>query len=55
MKIRKEKEFISMFDGQSGKYIRTGILRHGKETGQEPCMSSFPELLDVGIRLISLL
>ncbi len=49
MKLRKEKEFISMFDGQSGKYIRTGILRHGKETGQEPFMSSFPELLDVGI------
>lgn len=49
MKIRKEKEFISMFDEHTGKYVRTGILKHGRETGEEPFMSSFPELLDIGI------
>ncbi len=49
MKIRKEKNFISLFDPQTGKYIRTGIMKNGKDTGVDPFMASFPELLDVGI------
>ena len=49
MKIRREKEFISMFDEYTGRYLRTGILKDGVETGQDPFMSSFPELLDIGI------
>lgn len=49
MKIRKDKNFISLFDSQTGKYIRTGIIKNGKDTGLDPFMSSFPELLDVGI------
>lgn len=49
MKIRKEKNFISMFDSRTGRYIRTGIIKHGKDTGVDPFMASFPELLDVGI------
>lgn len=49
MKIRKEKDFISVFDECTGKYIRTGIIKNGKDTGEDPFMSSFPELLDVGI------
>ena len=49
MRIRKEKNFISAFDENTGKYIRTGIIRDGKDTGEDPFMASFPELLDVGI------
>lgn len=49
MKIRKEKEFVSLFDEKTGRYLRTGILKNGKDTGIDPFMASFPELLDIGI------
>ena len=49
MRIRKENDFLSMFDEETGRYLRTGIIRDGKDTGEDPFMSSFPELLDVGI------
>lgn len=49
MKIRKEKNFISLFDSGTGRYVRTGIINNGKDTGIDPFMASFPELLDVGI------
>ena len=35
MKIRREKEFISMFDEYTGRYLRTGILKDGVETGED--------------------
>lgn len=47
---KKDKNFISCFDPQTGFYFRTGILdKDGNDTGVDPFMSSFPELLDVGI------
>lgn len=49
MKIRKEKDFISFFDELTGQYVRTGIIENGKDTGRDPFMASFPELLDIGI------
>lgn len=49
MKIRKEKTFISYFDEKTGRYVRTGIIKDGIETKEDPFMASFPELLDVGI------
>lgn len=49
MRIRKDKEFVSAFDEKTGRYFRTGILKKGKDTGIDPFMSSFPELLDIGI------
>lgn len=49
MGMRKEKEFISFFDEKSGLYLRTGIIKEGKDTGEDPFKSSFPELLDIGI------
>lgn len=49
MRIRKDKNFISCFDETTGLYVRSGILEDGKDTGQDPFMASFPELLDVGI------
>lgn len=39
-----------MFNPDTGFYMRSGILdEHGKDTGVDPFMSSFPELIDVGI------
>ena len=49
MRIRKDKNFISCFDERTGQYIRSGIIENGKDTGVDPFMASFPELLDVGI------
>ena len=41
--------FASIFNEETGAYLRTGILKDGRDTGEDPFMSSFPELLDVGI------
>jgi len=49
MRIRKDKNFLSFFDEKTGSYIRTGIIKNGVDTGTDPFMASFPELLDVGI------
>ena len=49
-KIDRENKFISFFNTQTGFYIRTGILDEaGMDTGADPFMTSFPELIDVGI------
>ncbi len=49
MRIRKDRDFLSLFDEKTGRYFRTGVLRDGKDSGEDPFMASFPELLDVGI------
>lgn len=49
MQIHTCPNFISMFDESTGLYMRTGILENGKDTGVDPFMAPFPELLDVGI------
>lgn len=41
--------FKSVFSTKTGKYIRLGILDGDKDTGVDPFMSSFPELIDIGI------
>ena len=49
-KYDKKNRYISMFNPDTGFYMRSGILdEHGKDTGVDPFMSSFPELIDVGI------
>lgn len=46
----KTYNFKTMFDPQTGFYLRTGILdKTGKDTGNDPFMASYPHLLDVGI------
>lgn len=46
----KKFNFISMFNPETGAYIRTGILnKQGWDTGVDPFMASFPHLIDVGI------
>lgn len=42
--------FISVFNPENGFYFRTGIINeNGVETETDPFMTSFPELLDIGI------
>ena len=43
MRFRKEKDYVSCFNEKTGAYIRVG------KNNVDPFMSSFPELLDVGI------
>lgn len=48
-KFDKENSFVSMFDPKTGFYMRSGVIENGKDTGQDPFMASFPELLDIGV------
>ena len=49
-KTDKKNNFVSMFNTDNGFYMRTGVLdENGKDTGVDPFMASFPELLDIGI------
>lgn len=49
-KIDKKNKFISMFNPKTGFYIRSGVIdENGKDTEIDPFMTSFPELIDVGI------
>lgn len=42
--------FFSVFDTETGAYFRSGILdKHGRDTGKDPFMASFPHLIDVGV------
>lgn len=42
--------FKSVFDTETGAYVRTGVLdEKGKDTGTDPFMASYPHLIDVGI------
>lgn len=52
-KTDKENNFISFFNNETGAYMRTGVLetKDGKviDTGVDPFMTNFPELIDIGI------
>lgn len=48
-KIDKENKFISMFNPETGFYIRSGVIENGEDTNVDPFMTSFPELIDVGV------
>ena len=48
-KIDKKNSFTAVFDPNTGFYMRTGIIKDGKDTGIDPFMTAFPELLDIGI------
>lgn len=49
IKYDKKRSFKSIFDPATGFYLRTGILHKGGDTGIDPFMASYPELIDVGI------
>lgn len=57
-KIDKKNKFMSFFNTETGAYIRTGELevtvndrgvQQLHDTGIDPFMTSFPELIDIGI------
>ncbi len=49
-KVDKKNRFVSMFNSKTGFYMRTGVIdENGKDTGVDPFMTSYPELIDVGI------
>lgn len=49
-KTDRKNRFVSMFNTQTGAYIRSGVIdENGCDTGEDPFMASFPELIDVGI------
>lgn len=49
-KVDTKYKFKSYFNTNNGSYMRTGILdKSGKDTGEDPFMTSFPELIDIGI------
>lgn len=48
-KVDKKNKFISLFNPATGFYLRSGIIENGKDTGIDPFMTSFPELIDVGV------
>ena len=48
--IDKRCRFASVFDSETGAYLRTGVLDgSGRDTGVDPFMASFPQLIDVGV------
>lgn len=49
-KTDRENRFVSMFNPDNGFYMRSGVLdKNGRDTGKDPFMASYPELIDVGI------
>ena len=49
-KIDKKNKFVSMFNPETGFYVRTGVIdKDGNDTGVDPFMTSYPELIDVGV------
>ena len=47
--IDKENKFIEIFDNCTGFYMRSGIIQDGKDTGIDPFMRNFPQIIDVGV------
>lgn len=47
--VDRTYRFITVFDDETGAYLRTGILENGRDTGVDPFMASFPHLIDVGV------
>lgn len=49
-KLDRKNRFVSVFDPKTGFYARSGVLdESGKDTGVDPFMTAFPELIDVGV------
>ena len=48
--IDERFHFQSVFDTATGFYIRSGIIdTTGHDTGVDPFMASYPQLIDIGI------
>jgi hypothetical protein len=49
IKVDKANKFVSKFNPKTGLYIRSGIIENGVDTGVDPYMTEYPELIDIGI------
>ena len=49
IKYDRKNKFKALFDPRTGWYCRSGVLEDGKDTGVDPFMTDFPELIDVGV------
>ena len=48
--VDRPQRFVSVFDTESGFYMRSGVLdSNGVDTGVDPFMATFPQLIDIGI------
>jgi radical SAM protein with 4Fe4S-binding SPASM domain len=47
--VDRKNKFIELFNPQTGFYIRSGIIKNGRDTGIDPFMRQYPSLLDCGI------
>jgi radical SAM protein with 4Fe4S-binding SPASM domain len=48
-KVDTKNKFISIFVPKTGFYVRSGVIEDGVDTEVDPFMSSYPELIDVGV------
>ncbi len=48
-KVDRKYRFVATFDTTNGQYTRTGVIDKGVDTGVDPFMASYPELIDAGI------
>lgn len=49
-KLDRKNRFVSMFDPKTGFYARSGVIdENGNDTGVDPFMTAYPELIDVGV------
>lgn len=49
-KVDRKNRFVAMFNPTTGFYARSGVIdENGHDTGVDPFMTAFPELIDVGV------
>ena len=49
-KVDRKNRFVAMFNPTTGFYARSGVIdESGHDTGVDPFMTAFPELIDVGV------
>lgn len=49
MFVDKKYHFNETFNLNTGFYVRSGIIKNGKDTNVDPFMRSYPTLIDIGI------
>lgn len=47
--IDEKYSFMELFNPENGFYVRSGVIKEGRDTEEDPFMRSFPNLIDIGI------
>jgi len=45
----RENCFVEKFNADTGFYIRSGVIENGTDTGLDPFMRDFPQMIDIGV------